>query len=109
MPWDPAQYHKFQAERAAPFEDLVKLIRVREGLRVIDLGCGTGELTARLADILPGSDVLGVDSSPAMLEKAEPLERPGLRFALMAIEAVSGEWDVVFSHAALHWVDDHET
>lgn len=109
MPWDPAQYHKFQAERAAPFENLVKLIRVREGLRVIDLGCGTGELTARLADMLPGSDVLGVDSSPAMLEKAEPLERPGLRFELMPIEAVSGEWDVVFSHAAIHWVDDHET
>jgi trans-aconitate 2-methyltransferase len=109
MPWDPAQYHKFQAERAAPFEDLVKLIRVRAGLRVIDLGCGTGELTARLADLLPESDVLGVDNSPAMLEKARPLERPGLRFELMPIEAVAGEWDLVFSHAAIHWVDDHET
>lgn len=108
MPWDPAQYHKFQAERAAPFEDLVRLIEVRPGLRVVDLGCGTGELTRRLADLLPDSDVLGIDNSPEMLTRAEALARPGLRFERQSIEAVEGEWDLVFSHAALQWVDDHD-
>ena len=46
MPWDPDLYHKFAGERAAPFEDLLAPRRRRPGLRVVDLGCGTGELTA---------------------------------------------------------------
>jgi trans-aconitate 2-methyltransferase len=107
MPWDPESYHKFQSERFAPFEDLVALIAVREGQSVVDLGCGTGELTARLAERLPGSEVLGIDSSPEMLARAEALARPGLRFERRAIEEVRGAWDLVFSHAAIHWVDDH--
>jgi trans-aconitate 2-methyltransferase len=107
MPWEPDRYHKFQNERFAPFEDLLKLIKVREGLTVIDLGCGTGELTRRLADHLPGSVVVGIDSSPHMLERAAKQARPGLRFEPGAIETVAGEWDLVFSHAAIQWVDDH--
>jgi len=107
MPWNPEQYHKFQAERAAPFHDLSALLNVRPGLRVIDLGCGTGELTRQLADSLPESDVLGVDSSPQMLAQAAQHARPGVRFEQRAIEDVEGEWDVVFSHAALQWVPDH--
>jgi trans-aconitate 2-methyltransferase len=107
MPWDPDRYEQFRRERAAPFEDLVRLIRVRDGLRVIDLGCGTGELTRRLAELLPESDVLGIDSSREMLAQAEELARPGLRFELGRVEDASGEWDFVFSHAVLQWVDDH--
>ncbi len=107
MPWNPAQYHKFQAQRGAPFEDLLALIRVRPNLRVIDLGCGTGELTRRLADHLPDSDVVGVDNSPEMLARAALHARPGLRFEHGAIEDVNGEWDLIFSHAAVHWVDNH--
>jgi trans-aconitate 2-methyltransferase len=109
MPWDPGQYRKFQSERFAPFDDLFALIGVRPALRVVDLGCGTGELTARLADQLPESDVLGIDSSPEMLAQAASLARPRLRFERQAIEDVAGHWDVVFSHAALQWVDDHTT
>jgi trans-aconitate 2-methyltransferase len=84
------------------------MVTVRPGLRVIDLGCGSAELTTRLADLLPNSDVLGVDSSPEMLERALPRARRGLRFELRSIESVQGAWDLVFSHAALHWVGDHE-
>lgn len=114
MPWNPEQYHKFQAERAAPFEDLCALIHVQPHLSVIDLGCGTGNLTALLADRLPGSDVLGVDSSAEMLGRAAHLARPGLSFAQRSIQQVArdpemqGAWNVVFSHAAIHWVEDHE-
>lgn len=107
MPWDPNTYHKFQAERAAPFVDLLALVRVRPGRRVVDLGCGTGELTRRLADALPDSDVIGLDSSPQMLARAAEHARPGLRFIEGTIETAGGEWDLIFSHAALHWVPDH--
>ena len=107
MPWDPDRYHQFQGERAAPFDDLLALVRVRPGLQVIDLGCGTGELTRRLADALPAGTVLGLDSSPQMLRRAEEQARPGLRFAQGRIEDVTGAWDLVFSNAAIHWVDDH--
>jgi trans-aconitate 2-methyltransferase len=105
--WDPERYARFAAERSVPFDDLLSLVRVRPGLRAIDLGSGTGELTARLAERLPGSDVLGVDSSDRMLARARALEHPGLRFERAAIESTSGRWDLVFSNAALHWVDDH--
>ena len=88
MPWDPDQYERFRAERYAPFEDLLKLVNVRPGLRVVDLGSGTGELTSRLAEHLPDSEVSGVDSSKEMLERAAPLERTGLRFDYGRIESM---------------------
>lgn len=107
MPWNPQLYNQFEKERSAPFDDLLGLVNRREGLTVIDLGCGTGELTGLLADALPGSDVLGVDSSPEMLAEASTRARSGLRFESSKIEDISGKWDLVFSNAALQWVDDH--
>ena len=77
-------------------------------MTVLDLGCGTGELTARLAGMLPDSNVLGVDSSPEMLARAAAHARDRLRFEAGHIEAVHGAWDLVFSHAAIQWLDDHE-
>lgn len=108
MPWDPTCYKKFERERAAPFEDLTALIERRSGLRVVDLGCGSGELTARLAELLPDSRVLGVDSSPEMLAAAEPLAHDRLRFAQGDLASVVGRFDLIFSNAAIHWVEDHD-
>jgi trans-aconitate 2-methyltransferase len=107
VPWNPDLYHRFGPEREAPFEDLLSLVRAREGLRVLDLGCGTGRLTARLRDHLPSSTVLGLDRSAEMLERARPLRRRGLHFCRGSIESPFGRWDLVFSNAALHWVEDH--
>ena len=109
MPWDPERYEQFKTERYQPFENLMGLVNVRDGLSVIDLGCGTGELTSRLADALPGSDVLGVDSSLEMLTAARKLEREGLRFERRGIEDVTGHWDLIFSNAAIHWVEGHDS
>ncbi len=107
MAWDPNQYQKFKEERSAPFVDLLALIEMRPGMAVVDLGCGTGELTRRLADLLPESRVLGIDNSPQMLERARTQARPGLTFAIGDIADLDGEWDLVFSHAAIHWLEDH--
>ena len=107
MPWDPNQYHKFQAQRSAPFYDLLALVEVRPNLKVIDLGCGTGELTRQLADSLPDSDVTGLDSSPQMLDKATSFSSSNLRFEQGDQSQLKGEWDLIFSNAALHWSEDH--
>ena len=107
MKWDPNCYSKFRNERLKPIEDLMKLINIREGLSVIDLGCGTGEITEMISNLLPGSIVLGIDSSLDMLTKAKERERPGLRFELCSIDDISGDWDLVFSNATLQWLDNH--
>ncbi len=110
MPWNPDQYQLFQAARSAPFEDVLALISVRENMRVVDLGCGTGELTAKLADKLPNSRVLGLDNSAQMLERAQQYACPGLDFEMADIgDSLAGEWDLIFSHAALHWIADHRS
>jgi trans-aconitate 2-methyltransferase len=107
MPWNPDQYHKFQSERSAPFDDLLQLVEMRPHLKVVDLGCGTGELTRRLADTLPQSDVLGLDNSPQMLAKAQAVKRPGLSFEPGDQANLTGTWDLVFSNAALQWTENH--
>ena len=80
MSWDPDQYNRFKQQRAAPFLDLKRWLKVRPGLSAVDLGCGTGELTRQLADLLPDSLVLGVDTSAQMLNQSQAFERPGLSF-----------------------------
>jgi len=108
MTWDPKQYHKFQSERSAPFDDLLGLVELRPELKAVDLGCGTGELTRRLADALPNSQVLGLDSSAEMLAQAQGFARDGLHFEQGDQARLAGSWDLIFSNAALQWTEDHQ-
>ncbi len=107
--WNPAQYERFQAEREQPFHDLVALVTRRPAGRVVDLGCGTGVLTAALHRALEAAETVGVDSSDAMLERSREIDVPGLRFERGDIGdwAPAAPFDVVFSNAALQWVPDH--
>lgn len=107
--WNPDQYNRFRGERQQPFFDLIDLLEPRPNLRVVDLGCGTGELTRALHDRLPGADTLGLDSSETMLAKSAAFITPGLRFAPADITsfAAVGEYDVIVSNAALQWLPDH--
>jgi trans-aconitate 2-methyltransferase len=110
MQWNPDQYTLFKKERFAPFFDLLNWIEKKADLEVVDLGCGTGELTQQLADHLPNSSVLGVDSSPEMLSKSIPFVSKNLSFARRSIQeqlAQPEQWDLIFSNAALQWIDDH--
>ena len=108
--WNPAQYERFAAERRQPFEDLCALIEPAPDMRVIDLGCGTGELTAVLHAKLGARDTLGLERSAKMLARSPSFGRPGLRFEPGDIAQFRADaaWDVVFSNAALQWLPGHE-
>ncbi|MBU7006872.1 methyltransferase domain-containing protein [Phosphitispora fastidiosa] len=108
MVWNPDSYLKFKAERFQPFNDLINMITVNPGMKVIDLGCGTGELTRKILDMIPDGKVLGIDSSVEMLAQSVQFACPGLDFELRSIENATGSWDLVFSHSAIQWVDSHE-
>jgi trans-aconitate 2-methyltransferase len=112
--WDPVQYDRFRDERRQPFFDLLSLVRPVPGGRVIDLGCGTGELTAWLHRSLEAAETIGIDRSPAMLADSSRWAGDGVRFAPREIstfpdrDGADGAFDVVFANASLQWVDDHE-
>src|SRR5664280_80417 len=77
---------------------------------VLDLGCGDGALTARIAELLPLGSVVGIDASRGMIDAAITHLRPNLRFIVMDIRELrlSERFDVAFSNATLHWVHDHQ-
>ncbi len=108
MAWSPTQYERFREERRQPFVDLQALVRPRPDMRVVDLGCGTGDLTADLHHDLAARETLGLDSSEEMLAQA-PAGVPGLRFVRGDLGAFADDaaWDLVFSNAAVQWVPDH--
>jgi trans-aconitate 2-methyltransferase len=78
--------------------------------RVLDLGCGDGMLTERIARRVPRGRVVGIDGSWGMIETARKLERENLVFRLMDIELLRFEYqfDVIFSNATLQWIRDHK-
>jgi len=107
--WNPAQYAKFKDERKKPFDDLITFIEPRKGMRLLDLGCGTGELTQFLHVILGASETTGIDNSGQMLKESAAFSAPGLIFQNQNIEnlADAPSVDLIFSNAALQWVGSH--
>jgi len=114
MRWDPGQYLRFGDVRARPFTDLMARVPAHAPGQgpdlVVDLGCGPGNLTRSLSERWPGADVLGVDSSAEMVERAmADGQGPRLRFEVADLR----EWeadrpvDVLTSNATLQWVPDH--
>lgn len=109
--WDPGHYLDFADERGRPFFDLMGRVGVSAPARVVDLGCGPGNLTATLAERWPAAEVLGIDSSAEMIERARASSGrvawavADLRDWLAGAEP--GSVDVLVSNATLQWVPDH--
>ncbi|HUI81531.1 MAG TPA: methyltransferase domain-containing protein [Bryobacteraceae bacterium] len=101
--WDPVSYAsnaRFVSELGAP---VVELLAPKAGERILDLGCGDGALTKKLADL--GCEVVAIDSSPQQIEAAQKL---GLDARLMNADELPfrEEFDAVFSNAVLHWIQN---
>src|SRR3954471_13187667 len=108
--WNPETYEAFADLRSKPFDDLVALVEpVDRPVDVVDLGCGTGSLTASLVERLGAGSVLGIDNSREMLERTPAAAGPQVRFEPGDIATFDrpASFDVVVSNAALHWIDDH--
>ena len=113
--WNPGQYAQFWGERSQAFWDLIDLIQLPAcGAfgRCVDLGCGSGELTAAVTDKLNVMEMVGVDSSDAMLAEARTqlaANDERLRFAKGDISKWTGRADheLVIANASLQWVPDH--
>jgi trans-aconitate 2-methyltransferase len=107
--WNPVQYERFADERTQPFLDLLDLIEPVPMERAVDLGCGTGALTAMAAERFDIDEMTGIDNSPAMLARAAEVARPGLSFAAgdLAPWTSDADHDLVLANASLHWAPDH--
>jgi trans-aconitate methyltransferase len=105
--WDARLYdakHAFVWEKA---RGLLEWLAPHAGERIVDLGCGTGQLSAEIA--VSGAQVVGVDRSPEMISEARK-KFPELHFEVCDARALpfAQEFDAAFSNAALHWIREAE-
>lgn len=103
MDWNASLYEQRHSFVWKSAEDLIALLDPAPGERILDAGCGTGQLTSKLA--ASGAFVTGLDSSATMLEQARTAY-PNLSWIHASLPdfACNREYDAVFSNAALHWI-----
>jgi len=108
MSWNPQQYLKFGDVRLRPIHDLLARVNLEAPQRIVDLGCGTGTVTAIAKARWPNARITGVDNSQAMLDRAR-VAVPDVEWQLADLNhwAPAEPPDLIVSNAALHWLDDH--
>jgi trans-aconitate 2-methyltransferase len=113
--WNAAAYAANSSVQQSWARELIGQLQLRGDERVLDVGCGDGKVTAEIARAVPRGRVLGIDASPEMIafaKKAFPASRnSNLAFEVRdarTTATLAERFDLVFSNAALHWVDDHE-
>jgi trans-aconitate 2-methyltransferase len=109
MSWSAAQYVKFEEERTQPVRDLIARIPNAEVSRAADIGCGPGNSTEVLRERYPGAHIVGIDSSPDMIEAARK-RLPDIAFKVADIREWRAErpLDVILANAVLQWIPGHE-
>jgi trans-aconitate 2-methyltransferase len=110
MTWSVAQYVKFEEERTRPVRDLVARIPLARVASAADLGCGLGNSTEVLHERYPEAHIVGLDSSPDMIDAAQK-RLPGVAFEVADIRQwrASHPLDVILANAVLQWIPGHET
>jgi len=110
--WNPTEYARNSSAQLQWATELLSRVVLRGDESVLDIGCGDGKVTALIARRLPRGSALGVDASPGMVEFARasfpPAGHPNLSFRLMDATRLdlAGKYDLAFSNAALHWIED---
>ena len=114
--WDPELYGRFRRYRAEPVEAILERLELSGRERIVDLGCGSGENTIELARRSANGSALGIDSSPAMIHRANRLRATlapplaaRLRFVVGELPGsiANDNYTLVFSNATIHWLGDH--
>ncbi len=102
-------------EKASIFQQewgnkLISELNLKGNENILDLGCGNGLLTAKLARLVPNGNVIGVDASEGMIEVAKEKEGNNLKFKLMDLNEINlnRQFDFIFSNATLHWIKNHK-
>ena len=112
MRWDAAKYDATHTAQNDAGRDLIAMAAIRDGDTVLDIGCGTGTLTAELAARAAHGKVVGLDPSAEMIAKAAETAAPAGNIRLLTMPAqemtFSAEFDVVFSNSALQWIQEQE-
>jgi len=112
--WSAADYASNSVVQQTWARELIAQLKLGGDERILDVGCGDGKVTAEIARALPHGAAVGVDASPQMIEfaaKTFPATKsPNLEFHVMDARKIQfvRKFDVLFSNAALHWVDDHQ-
>lgn len=112
--WNAAAYAANSVVQQAWARELIAKLHLRGDECVLDVGCGDGKVSAEIARALPHGRVVGTDASPQMIgfaQKTFPARsHPNLEFHVMDARKIkfAPSFNLVFSNAALHWVDDHE-
>lgn len=104
--WNAAQYLKFEKQRTQPAKDLLMRLKAYTPHTAVDIGCGPGNSTSAIAECFPHTALMGIDSSPDMIQKAKA-KYPALSFALCDALSLEGKYDLLFSNACLQWIPDH--
>jgi SAM-dependent methyltransferase len=104
--WDPQAYGQNGAFVHGLAGGVLEWVEAQTGERILDLGCGDGQLTARVA--LSGANVVGLDASPQMAAAARSRGIAVDEGSAESLPYVDGSFDAVFSNAALHWVRDQD-
>lgn len=109
--WNSAQYLKFKKERTQPSIDLVNRIDIDSSAKIIDIGCGPANSTKVLYDKFPNAEILGVDYSQNMIDKARgslPQAKFDLFDAADEVWELDMDYDIVFSNACIQWIPNHK-
>lgn len=111
--WDPSDYEKNSSAQERAAESVLSGLKLRGDESILDIGCGDGKVTAKIAALVPQGRVTGIDSSPEMIDFARK-RYPSTQFPNLSFDRADaqnldyhGEFDLVVSFACLHWIKDH--
>ena len=111
--WEAKDYSELSSEQQKWGKELISKLNLKEDDHVLDIGCGDGKITAEITAQVPDGCVTGIDNSEEMInlaaEKFPPDKYPNLSFQICNAKEITfnNQFTIVFSNAALHWVDDH--